>query len=78
MTKSGNVMLATQKAEVKTRLGTFEVVSAIVDSGAAVPFMHPSTGATYMKTKLKITQRVWYLGAANGLPAYQAFESLLL
>jgi iron complex outermembrane receptor protein len=34
-----------------------------------------STGATYMKTKLKITQRVWYLGAANGLPAYQAFAT---
>ena len=36
-----------QKSELPTRLGRFEVLSAIVDSGAIVPVMNPSTGSKY-------------------------------
>ena len=36
-----------QKSELQTRPGRFEVLSAIVDSGATVPVMNPSTGSRY-------------------------------
>ena len=36
-----------QKSELQTRLGRFEVLSAIVDSGATVPVMNPSIGNMY-------------------------------
>ena len=38
----GSLMPVAQKSELQTRLGRFEVLSAIVDSGATVPVMNPS------------------------------------
>ena len=43
----GSLMPVAQKSELQTRLGRFEVLSAIVDSGATVPVMNPSTGIIY-------------------------------
>ena len=43
----GSLMPVAQKSELETRLGRFEVMSAIVDSGATVPVMNPSTGSRY-------------------------------
>ena len=43
----GSLMPVAQKSELQTRLGKFEVLSAIVDSGANVPVMNPSTGSRY-------------------------------
>ena len=40
-------MPMTQRSELHTRLGRFEILSAIVDSGATVPVMNPTTGASY-------------------------------
>ena len=40
-------MPVAQKSELQTRLGKFEVLSAIVNSGAIVPAMNPSTGSKY-------------------------------
>ena len=36
-------MLVTQKTEMQTNLGKFEAMSAIVDSGTAVPVMNPNS-----------------------------------
>ena len=44
---SGNLMPVTEKKEIATKAGKFEVMSCIVDSGATVPVMHPTTGAAY-------------------------------
>ena len=40
-------MSVAQKSELQTRLCNFEVLSAIVDSGATVPVMNPSTRSIY-------------------------------
>ena len=45
--QSGSLMPFTQESELKTRTGTFDVMSAMVDSGATVPVMNPSTGESY-------------------------------
>ena len=45
--KAQNLMPVSQKEELKTRLGKFEILTAIVDSGATVPVMNPNTGASY-------------------------------
>ena len=45
--KSESLMPVTQKSELQTKLGKFEVMSAIVDSGATVQMMNPHTGASY-------------------------------
>ena len=47
ITKNKNLMPVVQKEELKTRLGKFEILSSIVDSGATVPVMNPKTGASY-------------------------------
>ena len=47
MVTNGNIMPMTQRSELHTRLGRFEILSAIVDSGATVPVMNPTTGASY-------------------------------
>ena len=45
--QSSSLMPITQRSELKTRIGTFEVMSTIVDSGATVPVMNPPLeGAT--------------------------------
>ena len=49
--RTGNLMPFTQKQEVSTKLGKFEVMSCIVDSGATVPVMDPATGAAYEMTE---------------------------
>ena len=49
-------MPITQSAELQTRLGKFEILTAVIDSGATVAVMNPSTGASY-----KIEE-----GSANG------------
>ena len=56
MIVTGSLMPVAQRSELETRLGKFEVLSAIVDSGATVPFMNPTTGARYDVL----------LGSANG------------
>ena len=43
----GSFTPVAQKSELQTRLGKFEVLSAIVDSEATVPVMNPSTGSKY-------------------------------
>ena len=53
---TGSLMPMAQKSELQTRLGKFEVLSAIVDSGATIPVMNPTTGARYEVLS----------GAANG------------
>ena len=45
--RTGNLMPVTKKGEVNTTAGMFEVLSCIVDSGATVPVMHPTTGECY-------------------------------
>ena len=45
--RSGALMPVTQKTEVQTRLGRFEILTAVIDSGATVPVMNPATGASY-------------------------------
>ena len=45
--RTGNLMPVTQKQEVMTKAGKFEVMSCIVDSGATVPVMGPETGEAY-------------------------------
>ena len=45
-----------QSPELQTRLGKFEILTAVIDSGATVAVMNPSTGASY-----KIEE-----GSANG------------
>ena len=45
--RSGNLMLITQSTELQTRLGRFEILTAVIDSGATVPVMNPATGASY-------------------------------
>ena len=47
MMAGGSLMPMEQKSELQTRLGRFEVLSAIVDSGATVPVMNPRTGNRY-------------------------------
>ena len=47
MMAGGSLMPMAQKSELQTRLGRFEVLSAIVDSGATVPVMNPTTGSKY-------------------------------
>ena len=47
LVSAGSLMPVAQKSELQTRLGRFEVLSAIVDSGATVPVMNPSTGSRY-------------------------------
>ena len=54
--RSGSLMPITQSAELQTRLGKFEILTAVIDSGATVAVMNPSTGASY-----KIEE-----GSANG------------
>ena len=44
---TGNLMPVTEKKEIDTKAGKFEVMSCIVDSGATVPVFHPTTGAAY-------------------------------
>ena len=56
MIVTGSLMPVAQRSELETRLGKFEVLSAIVDSGATVPVMNPTTGARYDVL----------LGSANG------------
>ena len=41
------LMPVCQKEELKTKLGKFEILTAVVDSGATVPVMSPNTGASY-------------------------------
>ena len=41
------LMPVCQKEELKTKLGKFESLTAVVDSGATVPVMSPNTGASY-------------------------------
>ena len=45
--QSGILMPITQRSELKTGVSTFEVMSAIVDSGATVPVTNPSIGGSY-------------------------------
>ena len=45
--RTGNLMPVTKREEVNTKAGTFEVLSCIVDSGATVPVMNPTTGVAY-------------------------------
>ena len=45
--RSGNLMLITQSTELQTRLGKFEILTAVIDSGATVAVMNPTTGASY-------------------------------
>ena len=45
--RTGNLMPVTKRGEVNTAAGMFEVLSCIVDSGATVPVMNPSTGEAY-------------------------------
>ena len=47
LVSGGSFMPVAQKSELQTRLGKFEVLSAIVGSGAIVPVMNPSTGSKY-------------------------------
>ena len=54
--RSGSLMLIMQSPELQTRLGKFEILTAVIDSGATVAVMNPSTGASY-----KIEE-----GSANG------------
>ena len=44
--RSNNLMLVAPKTELQTRLGKFEVLKRIVDSGATKPVMNPATGAS--------------------------------
>ena len=41
------LMPVCQKEELKTKIGKFEILTAVVDSGATVPVMSPNTGASY-------------------------------
>ena len=45
--QSRSLMPFTEKSKLKTRIGTFEVMSAIVDSGVTVPMMNLSAGGSY-------------------------------
>ena len=54
--RSGSLMPIIQSPELQTRLGKFEILIAVIDSGATVAVMNPSTGASY-----KIEE-----GSANG------------
>ena len=45
--RSGAPMPATPKTEVQTKLGMFEILTAVVDAVATVPVMNPATGSSY-------------------------------
>ncbi len=45
--RQGSLMPLTSTKTVDTKFGQFEVMSAIVDSGATVPVMNPKTGRAY-------------------------------
>ena len=47
MITGGSLRPMAQRSELETRLGRFEGLSAIVDSGATVPAMNPGTGSKY-------------------------------
>ena len=59
--RSGALMPVTQKTEVQTRLGRFEILTAVIDSGATVPVMNPATGASATGASYKIVE-----SSANG------------
>ena len=49
-----------------TQGGRFEVMSAIVDSGASVPVFHPETAACYEMTESEASRRGAEYEIANG------------
>ena len=67
---SGNLMPVTEKKEIDTKAGKFEVMSCIVDSGATVPVMHPTTGAAYplMESEASRDGTVYALANDDTLP----------
>ena len=45
--RSGSLMPIAQSTELQTKLGKFEILTAVIDSGATVAVMNPTTGASY-------------------------------
>ena len=45
--RSGSLMPLAQSTELQTKLSKFEILTAVIDSGATVAVMNPTTGASY-------------------------------
>ena len=64
--RQGSLKQCTEAQEVETSKGKFEIMSAIVDSGATVPVMNPNTGKDYELLESEASRRGVEYEVANG------------
>jgi hypothetical protein len=55
--RHGSLRPCTELREVDTKKGKFEIMSAVVDSGATVPVMSPNTGKAYELLESEASRR---------------------